>query len=308
MKIGAVLVTYNRLAQLQAALACYDRQTRLPSYLIVVDNASTDGTSEWLREWQTIDAGYRKTVITNAENLGGSGGFYVGFRAVLETDCDWVWVSDDDAYPDPNAFDVAYQFLVARAGENIAAICGQVISNGAISYSHRTRYVTRFGRILIQHCPQADYAREWFELNAFSYVGAMIRVDLLRQVGLPEKDYFIWLDDTEHSLRLSKAGKIYCVPAIRVNHDADDKNEELTWKDYYGFRNRVDMYSRHFRGIPYALFILKRSLGTVWLMLFARNHDFALIFRDALCDGIHHRLGLHEVYRPGWRPENTRKG
>ncbi len=50
--IGAVIVTFNRLEKLKKALASYEKQTLLPEYIIVVDNASNDGTKEYLEEWK----------------------------------------------------------------------------------------------------------------------------------------------------------------------------------------------------------------------------------------------------------------
>ena len=44
-KIGCVIVTFNRLEKLKKALAAYDKQEVKPKYIVVVDNASTDGTN-----------------------------------------------------------------------------------------------------------------------------------------------------------------------------------------------------------------------------------------------------------------------
>ena len=51
-KIAAVVVTYNRLNKLKKALLSYENQLHKPDYMIIVDNASNDGTPEWLNEWQ----------------------------------------------------------------------------------------------------------------------------------------------------------------------------------------------------------------------------------------------------------------
>ena len=49
MKIGAVVVTYNRLDKLKKALESFEKQLYLPAYVIVADNASTDGTAQYLQ-------------------------------------------------------------------------------------------------------------------------------------------------------------------------------------------------------------------------------------------------------------------
>lgn len=108
MKIAAVIVTYNRLYLLKEVLEAFDNQTRVPDYIIIVNNASTDGTEAFLEEWKKTEIkGQTKFVITPEENLGGSGGFYIGTERALSLDADWVWVSDDDAIPDRDVFEKA---------------------------------------------------------------------------------------------------------------------------------------------------------------------------------------------------------
>ena len=75
MKIAAVIVTYNRLDMLKEVLDAFDNQIKQPDYLIVVNNASTDNTSEFLELWSKRGS-MSKIVITTSENIGGSGGFY----------------------------------------------------------------------------------------------------------------------------------------------------------------------------------------------------------------------------------------
>ena len=60
--IGAVVVTFNRLEKLKKALESYEKQTLLPEYIIVVDNASKDGTKEYLERWKKGNSEYEKIV------------------------------------------------------------------------------------------------------------------------------------------------------------------------------------------------------------------------------------------------------
>ena len=69
MKIGAVVVTYNRLDKLKKALESFEKQLYLPAYVIVADNASTDGTAQYLRQWQKEDAGFKKIILTMESNM-----------------------------------------------------------------------------------------------------------------------------------------------------------------------------------------------------------------------------------------------
>ena len=90
----AVVVTFNRLEMLQRQL---QRLAEVPELdeVLVVDNASTDGTGEWLRT-QPAPA------ETLAENTGGAGGFSHGLERAVESGADLVWLMDDDGLPEPD--------------------------------------------------------------------------------------------------------------------------------------------------------------------------------------------------------------
>ena len=99
LNLACVIVTYNRLNYLKKALDCYDQQTKMPNYLIIVDNHSTDGTSDYLDGWKKKRHGFKCIILHLPENIGGSGGFYSGCQKALELGVDYIWMADDDAYP-----------------------------------------------------------------------------------------------------------------------------------------------------------------------------------------------------------------
>ena len=111
MKIGVVLVTYNRLEKLKIAIKSYENQIVRPEYIMIVNNCSTDGTEQFLEEWQNEKTEIEKIVINLDKNTGGSGGFNEGLTNCLALDADWVWVADDDAYPKENAFAIAQNYI-----------------------------------------------------------------------------------------------------------------------------------------------------------------------------------------------------
>ena len=90
--VTAVVVTYNRLALLQQCLATLCAQTVRGFTVLVVDNASTDGTADYLK---TLDM--PGLVCRNpGKNLGGAGGFAYGIREAAALGCKAVWIMDDD--------------------------------------------------------------------------------------------------------------------------------------------------------------------------------------------------------------------
>lgn len=305
MNIGIVLVTYNRLEKLKTTLDFFEKQTQYPAYILIVDNASTDGTDEFLGGWKSRDGNFDKIVITSGKNTGGSGGFHTGLEAAGKKKAEWIWVSDDDAFPELDALEKATFFLDKNSEmlDEISVICGQVINKGEIDLAHRKNMLRKGLNVVEEFIPKEEYEKESFELNCFSYVGTIINKKKLQLVGLTKKDYFLWWDDTEHSLRLSKEGKIICVPAVKIHHDVSNGVGEFTWKTYYGFRNMADLYKRHFPKICYKYFVFKLICKTYILDILRKNREENKAIRCSMRDCKKGKFGIHDVYKPGWKPK-----
>ena len=306
MKFGVVIVTYNRLDKLKIALNCYEKQKYLPIYMIVIDNASSDGTKEYLDNWGKNIGKIKKEVVHLKKNTGGSGGFYEGLKRSLKLPIDYVWVSDDDAYPDDDSFSIANDFLLKHDNNQISAVCGAVINRGKIDNIHRRLLVKGITNIYQIAIPNAYYKKEYFKFNLFTYVGTFISLKKLKEVGLPEKNYFIYCDDTEHSYRLSLVGSIYCIPNMRIIHDGPVVNSKdgVNWKLYYGIRNSIDFVRRSFPKryyYAYKLYFRLKYYGLITLLYKNKIVGYKLV-NNAIKDANMMILGLSEIYKPGWRP------
>ena len=300
--IGVVIVTYNRIEKLKVALSAYEKQSCGPKYIIVVNNNSDDGTKDYLDNWKKKLEIYNKHVVHLDENTGASGGFYEGLQKAEGLDADWIWVADDDAYPNADALEIANNQLKNRNIDfnGVSAMCGAVINNGNIDVDHRRRILYNGLQIKEQNVDLVEYEKDFFELTLFSYVGVIINKTCLKKVGLTKREYFIYYDDTEHSMRLSKIGKIICFPKIRIVHDQDlNSAKTFSWKAYYGLRNKLDFYKRYFpRG--YAINLQKERIKCYRRILFRHRVREAEVFLDAINDARDGNLGKHSKYKPGW--------
>lgn len=307
MKIASVIVTFNRLTELKIAIKRYEEQNFLPAYVIVVDNSSSDGTKEFLDEWEKIVAPFKKVVIHLPQNLGGSGGFYEGLKYALNTTCDWYWIADDDAFLDADTFEkmALFEREYAEVVRKCSAICCSVVRNPKsmeIDVGHRRRIAKKCGMPKQYIIPAEEYNKKFFEIGLFTFVGSMIKAEVVKKIGLPRGDFFIYYDDLEYSYRVSKTGSIYCLPESKIFHDTAKHEEEYgsNWRSYYQSRNMMLFYKSHF---PFAYYkmITKRVVQRICLKCFRVYTVSNQLDWDAMCDAIKNRSGLSEKYYIGWK-------
>lgn len=301
MDIGIIIVTYNRLADLKITLDAYEKQTYHPSYVMVIDNHSTDGTDEFLRAWRETPSAAAHKVVTMEENTGGSGGFERGMREALQTDCEWIFVADDDAVPDAQMLEKLVTFAESHPEEmrDVAALCTSVNNHGRREGIHRCRLSRSILGYWEKYVPESEYDKEYFALDFYSFVGTMIRRGALEKAGVARGDFFIYNDDYEHAVRVGKVGRILCVPASVMYH-VDNLNYEkkATWRDYYGTRNAVIMHLEHFGRWGGFSRAARRMLVAYSTM----NREKISMFRTAISDAYQGKTGIHDLYRPGWQP------
>ena len=302
MNFGAVIVTYNRINHLRNTLKLYTQQSLCPVRIVVVDNHSNDGSIDYLKDWeQELVSGISKEVIYLPENMGGSGGFYEGLKRIQEyEDIDWIWVADDDAYPALDVFENAEKFINEHKSEidNIAAVCGVCGFDGNYSNIQRFRYKKTILGIHDMPVPAEWYKKGTFDIDMYSFVGAIMKRENLLKAGLPRKDFFIYQDDLEHATRMRKTGRIVCTTTIQITHkDNNPSTNDATWRDYYASRNIVALYKDHFS--KWSLFwrIVRRK---VFAFLSFKPAKIKIV-NVAIRDGLKGNMGIHPVYKPGWK-------
>lgn len=301
-RVGVVITTYNRLDKLKIALKAYDDQLLKPDYIIVVNNASTDNTGEFLEHWKTAPSVYKKIVIEMEYNAGGSGGFYAGEKYAMQLeDIDWILIADDDAYPENNYLMGLSDYIKENDKDKISIVCGSVKELGTQENIHRTYLKSKWNRYFQKYVPNFDYSNRELYPDFVSYVGILINKSKLEKVGLVNKDYFIWYDDTEHSQRLKQVGTIVCIPRYSIFHDVAEENLELSWKNYYGFRNNIDFFKKHFKlQMP---FVVAVTIAKALLCpLKGKSITEVKLRLTAIKDGLLGNLGKHPIYKPGWKP------
>lgn len=297
LDVCVVIVTYNRIEKLKKALQAYEKLTMKPACFVVVDNGSDDGTAEYLCDWEQKEDSFRKIIISLGKNTGGSGGFYEGIKNGCQSGCSWIWVADDDAYPMEDAFEKLTEYM----NDDYVAVCAAIESLDGIDTWHRRRMNKGAFLIREERISETEY-NSCFDMQLFSYVGTMLSVKALEMAGLPEKEFFINYDDTEHSIRMSKLGKMICVPQARVYHDSPGVEADiLSWKKYYAVRNKIYSYRKHFE-LRYSVMLSCFYCAKAFVkMVCKRDVREWQIVNKAVKDGNKGKLGVDMQYAPGWK-------
>ncbi len=121
-RVIAVVVTYNRRDLLTQAPSAVLGQSRTPDTVIVIDNASTDGTADLVR------TRFPSVRLAAAQrNTGGAGGFAYGLALALAEEADLVWLMDDDTVPEPGALRAMLDARALHPGGPPALIASWVV-------------------------------------------------------------------------------------------------------------------------------------------------------------------------------------
>ena len=307
MKIGAVIVTYNRkellLQNIKACLA----QSKQLSVIIIVDNHGTDGTYDYIKsnlkdsEFSLIDYRYLE------KNIGGSGGFHVGTKFAYELGCDLIWLMDDDGRPkNAKTLEELITFILQNGYENSPFIVNSLVCCDDLNLS--------FGLIengIIKYRIE-ELEKDVIEgfINPFN--GTMISKYLIDKIGYPRGDYFIKGDEVEYFRRCkSNNVPIFTISTSLYYHPSPNSNLkkkrffkkeilnniEAGWKEFYSMRNSClnsKQYDRH-------SFIknVRRYMIRVIKILLMGKHKFKLIHMvtKGFFHGIFGKSGIY--YLPG---------
>jgi GT2 family glycosyltransferase len=283
-KAAVVIVTHNRLSLLRECLEAVRAQSAAAGAIVVVDNASDDGTGQYLRHLGWPDL----VVLSLRENLGGAGGFSLGLQHAIMSGYDLAWLMDDDCIPHPDALmqlvqarrqmqerGVAHSFLCSRALDTVGSPCNQPVPSRAENTSGWPRWadVADLGYVLVDEC---------------TFVSVLVCCETAKQAGLPFAAMFIWGDDVEYTRRLSRISPgIFVGKSIVVHKRAHagglDVFREQSAKRlalyHHHYRNRIYLYREYFDRWRYYIFLFQVLGDVLRLTVHLRFRAAAIVCR-----------------------------
>lgn len=240
--ILAVMVVWNGINYLADAVESVLKELGPDNSLLIVDNASTDGSYEYILE------NYKQVaVLQTHENLGGAGGFSAGMHAALEfEECEYIWLLDNDIVAEHNALEPLIALLESkpRAAAAGSQLCLYRQPNTIQAIGGM--YTAWLGDVRGNHYNEFRITDDSpLEVDYLAACSVLVRRSALQEVGV-FSDLFIFFDDVDWCLRAAKKGySLWAVPASVVRHDFGGAKATVPWREYYRKRNKLYCLDAH---------------------------------------------------------------
>jgi GT2 family glycosyltransferase len=315
--ILVIIVTWNKkqyLLDLLDSLADLEHASYRID-ILVVDNASDDGTREAIRAKHP-----KVRLIHNQDNLGGTGGFNTGLRWAFEQPSgryQYLWLLDNDVLVHRNALVELVALLeshpdIAVAGSTMMQLdypwrineMGAFIdrSSGKMIFNRHLESIPSWQGCSVQELLSTEVdlsgalprCPPYMDVEYVAAASLLIRSETARQAGL-WRDYFIHFDDVEWCFRIADLGHRIVVSARSLIWHLSAAAKVRTWVLYYDNRNVLDLLRAHgYDTAPLAWYILKKAL---YYHLIGKP-DLAQLHYDAVADFDAGRLGKKDIRLP----------
>ena len=227
--VTVCIISYNRKEIIVNTINSILQQSVSPTKIMLVDNASTDGTTKLVIErFPDVE------VIALNKNLGPNVARNIGLK---EADTKYVLLVDDDVLLENNSLNIL--FTQMEAEENY------VISSPIVVYAKNPKEVQYGGTMLhyigagVSNTGDIETFQKYtrpYKVSALAAAAIMIRRDIVNQVGWFDEDLFFGWTDGEFCARVTLAGyDCVIIPTALARHDVQPRSKAMM---YYQIRNR----------------------------------------------------------------------
>jgi GT2 family glycosyltransferase len=263
----AIVLSWNGREDTERCLDALEKVNEPPVRIVCVDNGSTDGSVEAVRDHHP-----ETHLIENGRNLGFAGGCNVGIHWALGQGAEWVVLVNNDAVIAPDAIAGFASAAEQRAEAGVLSgklyradrpdriwYAGQRFLSW-LGYSGRHRGEGRRDGPRYQRLSPTDRAN-----------GALMAISraAIDRVGTLDEELFAYVEDVDYSLRARAAGfEVLFVPSARAWHRVGASSAAAAHNSYYGTRNMVVVCERH-RPLPPPLAGVRRGVILVTFAAYA---------------------------------------
>jgi GT2 family glycosyltransferase len=297
--VASVTVATNACHLLPRQLDALRQQSPKIDEIIVVDNASTDGTVEMLST-RHPDV----TVLRLPENGGVGGAYAAGLRhAAFSKRHDWIWLLDDDSVPPGDGLESLLAGLQQAGEAGSIAVLAPVCVDPETSVSW-PGLSWQDGRLTAK---QADPAEPLIFVDCVISSGSLIHRDAVEAVGLPRADFFMDFVDYEYCLRLRRHGfRVAIVRDTILEHEVGGLTTvhllglkkswsvHAPWREYYMARNETfTMWQYYPKLVTKGHVLYRLTRHAIGILLFGKQKLDCLAMQwRGFMDGRAGKLGI----------------
>lgn len=264
-KVAVIVLNYRGKDCLSPCLASLAALSYPEKDVIVVDNASRDGSLE------AAKALFPNFVfVRNDENVGFAKGMNVGIRLALSRGAKYVWLFNNDALAEKKSLGL----LVSLAEKSPkAGLFSPIITETAGGKLWFAAGRINFFRMRTEHAPVAvkNLGRESYESAYLTGCALLIKKEVIKKIGFLDERFFLYYEDTDYSLRAQEAGfRAVVVPAARVSHG--EQSAQSSQKVYHLVYSGLLFFGKHAtfpQRLYLALYVTIRRIKNVLECLFS---------------------------------------
>jgi GT2 family glycosyltransferase len=281
IRIALVTVTFNGDTVWPEFHASLVAQQGVDWHLIVVDNASRDGTVSMVKAAAADDP--RVTLLANADNIGVAGGNNQGTRLALDMGYERIALINNDTAFGPDMLARLAQTLDREDAGAVSALIPYYDRPDLCWYAGG--HYSRLRGMLSLHNGQGrplPTPRQPFQTDYAPTCCVLFKADVFRTIGLMDEAYFVYWDDVDFLWRMKKSRVDILVVSVSTGGRLSD------FSIRFAHRNQIYFARKHF-GIFYAGYVSGFTviMGLARMLIAGDNwHQF--------------RLRLAAV-REGWR-------
>ena len=243
--VSILMNCYNGEKYVEKSIESVLKQTYDNFEIVFWDNNSTDQTAEIVKK-------FNFTYVEGSPEYGGAGGYALGMKTALRTEANYVWLLDDDGYPDLNCLEIQ---LEASAKNDLlvsSPLCVDELDHSKTS----NPYILNFKKVTSADRVSSKQIR-WGAIQLFN--GALLDISTIEEIGYPDQELFIRGDELDYYYRIMRS-KIpnALITSARYFHPSSASeypNSRTSLlgvvipsdekKKYYQFRNQGYLVRRH---------------------------------------------------------------
>jgi GT2 family glycosyltransferase len=299
-KVSVVIVNWNGEQFLERCLIALMAQTVKPHEIILVDNASSDGSVDRVRQFPFV------RLLAQNQNTGFARGNNLAIEAA-SPESEWIALVNPDAFAEPlwleelltaarrnPTFDVFGSKLVNAADTSVLDGIGDAYHVSGLVWR------AAHGTLL------SDTTEDESEVFSACAAAALYRRSALRELGGFDEDFFCYVEDVDLGFRLKLAGRrcLY-VPQSVAHHvgSGTTGGQDSDFALYHGHRNLVWTFVKNMPAVLFwsllPLHVLLNLASIIWFTLHGRAGMILRAKRDALS-------GLPKMWRKRQHIQETR--